>query len=1023
MSTLVAATSRRDTVAQLRERLAAEPVGSRHAALTIVVFLRQLQSSALFLRFVARRLVRATVTIQRFVRSTVLRFEAVLDRIITRWTRNDARAGLRSSVSPMLRRLIVKAEYDRSRHEFRTRFRSWLHHYSSVEAQYRLALDDRNRRSATAASAVRDRAAVLALRLTTARERRPRFEFVVDEANLVAQIDAYVRKETANKLERVMESLGVCATNATFVDRLVDRYNDIVDREKMRHRQQREAQRGEHMPSHPVAVADPDLARNRAPQRHPLGTVVSAMSHDALFRTPRGVQEQRTPSEPVEATSKPRSASRPPRQPATTFLTDLDDAEVASTPAPTGEESPTIQRASGDPWADLKAAPQPTAESWLAQLGIDADDVVPLAEERAALLPRSSPRRRSSIPEGSTMRSYTLKTVNPSPQFQPADTTPPSQRRVILHNFAKDCKVLPPAPPLTARQNRAAMIRLQHSTLLPVSGRIRSNIFPRLPTAAEPHASTESKGKYVYPGFQHPVVTAKPQRADDADATDGDDTHAVMKRIGAWTDGTRAFNGTTQLMLCDVSLSGLSKFQQVQPPPPPPSAAVEMSQPRKIKSVTADRIAAMTAAAGGSVPTARQVSLPTDFEWAVGPQSTTVCLALPPKSRLGPTNGAVVVGSLVGDVAIFDLGTQQRVGAYRHSDRVTVACSTFDSRVIVTGGDDGAVIVHHYQPERRRTSGDATGSPVSVWQQKAAFRQTSWITALTAVSSVWVAAGGYENVIDMYDVVDELCVIRRFAGHAQCITCLTAFDGGQMASGSLDGTVRVWRCTRGDRNAVSPALTPGAAQTVASVYDARVYGEHKGRIQSLEWLQDNLLVSASIDMTVRIFDGVNLQTVATFKLQQHTGLPIVQCCGPATLVVATSNSRVVQLVNVYNGRVSLEVSLPLHAGTVVSSAVLPGNLAVLGTTSGVAYVVDASLGLLVATVQVSQQPTSAVLALASIPTGTAQSTVATLQSTEVVYLAAVNEARVCGLVRIEDIRRAAKNVSDTVEARAALVHL
>lgn len=218
-----------------------------------------------------------------------------------------------------------------------------------------------------------------------------------------------------------------------------------------------------------------------------------------------------------------------------------------------------------------------------------------------------------------------------------------------------------------------------------------------------------------------------------------------------------------------------------------------------------------------------------------------------------------------------------------------------------------------------------------------------------------LASASADTLIHFWDAAtgERLHTLR---GHSHEIRCL-AFngDGSQLASGSLDKTLRVWQigtpletsqvryCFQGDEIAVravvfSPdgkLVASGGADFVGRVWDLQrgdlkllLPGHTKG-INSLAFSPDSrTCISGGDDLTIRVW---NMQTGQTrIVLQGHTGWIRTLCFRPPdpeghapTLLATGSDDRFVRLWNVDDG--TLHQTLDGHHHWLWSMAFSPGG--------------------------------------------------------------------------------------------------
>jgi WD40 repeat protein len=188
--------------------------------------------------------------------------------------------------------------------------------------------------------------------------------------------------------------------------------------------------------------------------------------------------------------------------------------------------------------------------------------------------------------------------------------------------------------------------------------------------------------------------------------------------------------------------------------------------------------------------------------------------------------------------------------------------------LIAAGGEDG----------RLRIWAFATGSPVAVlpsggWQvQDVAFDPTGRRLA---------SVGGFGNVVRVWDVVKKEHVVDC-RGHTDVVYAVAfSGDGKLMATGSWDGTARLWAAAtfepidplkHGGRVyhlAFSPdgtRLATACSDNTIRLWDLATHQEvaelrgHEAYVHSVAWSPDGTrLVSGSGDFTVRIWDTLSVR--------------------------------------------------------------------------------------------------------------------------------------------------------------------
>jgi WD40 repeat protein len=194
-----------------------------------------------------------------------------------------------------------------------------------------------------------------------------------------------------------------------------------------------------------------------------------------------------------------------------------------------------------------------------------------------------------------------------------------------------------------------------------------------------------------------------------------------------------------------------------------------------------------------------------------------------------------------------------------HTASRCAAAITPDGAIAITGDDDGQI----------QTWDTAAGRPLRELAPTAAPR----IYAITISPDGRRAVTGHDdNDARIWDVATGR-LLTTLTGHTQAIFA-TAWspDGGRVATCSNDGTSKIWNATTGDaiRTVELDASCPGiafdpagehiatASRHVAQVWTgagpADAFEGHQGDITSVLFGPRGLLVTTSLDTTVRIWD-------------------------------------------------------------------------------------------------------------------------------------------------------------------------
>jgi WD40 repeat protein len=125
----------------------------------------------------------------------------------------------------------------------------------------------------------------------------------------------------------------------------------------------------------------------------------------------------------------------------------------------------------------------------------------------------------------------------------------------------------------------------------------------------------------------------------------------------------------------------------------------------------------------------------------------------------------------------------------------------------------------------------------------------SEVRALTALPDGRLASGCWDSVIRIWDprTGDEAA---RLEGHTDSVRSLAVIANGLLASGSDDATIRLWDVAR----LTGTALFETGIDNQLYDWDGTPTGYSRDAVTALVALQDNLLASGYLDGTIRIWD-------------------------------------------------------------------------------------------------------------------------------------------------------------------------
>eukprot|EP00931_Biecheleriopsis_adriatica_P021005 TRINITY_DN13874_c0_g1_i1.p1 TRINITY_DN13874_c0_g1~~TRINITY_DN13874_c0_g1_i1.p1 ORF type:complete len:483 (-),score=66.52 TRINITY_DN13874_c0_g1_i1:49-1497(-) len=175
------------------------------------------------------------------------------------------------------------------------------------------------------------------------------------------------------------------------------------------------------------------------------------------------------------------------------------------------------------------------------------------------------------------------------------------------------------------------------------------------------------------------------------------------------------------------------------------------------------------------------------------------------------------------------------------------------------------------------------GSCVSV-QSTAFVRHTDCIEALAALPNGQLASGSIDNTVRIWQLADGSC-IRVLSGHTRPVHALAALPLGQLASSSHDETVRIWKLADGScihtlsghtgpvyALATLPgdkfSLASGSADKTVVAYDLALESVLREAGLENHLFRFQKAKCSSLDMVLRL-----VRTVGTPEAAKELGLP------------------------------------------------------------------------------------------------------------------------------------------------------
>ena len=141
------------------------------------------------------------------------------------------------------------------------------------------------------------------------------------------------------------------------------------------------------------------------------------------------------------------------------------------------------------------------------------------------------------------------------------------------------------------------------------------------------------------------------------------------------------------------------------------------------------------------------------------------------------------------------------------------------------------------------------------------------VTSLAVLEGGWLASGSLDlrplalPTINIWELATGTCM-ATLRGHEDSVRSLAALEGGRLASGSCDGTIKIWEldmCRRRRRQGRRRQGRRDGWRCVATLRG------HENSVLSLAVLEGGRLASGSFDGTIKLWDFATGTCVATLR--------------------------------------------------------------------------------------------------------------------------------------------------------------
>ena len=1018
---------RRQTLDECLIVMRKNPESAHENTMLVLRFLRHLKSSREFIKFTVSRFHRAVRLLQVFFRTQLRRYAMIQQNALDKWRLLEMRKAAKTvSVFTCLRdegndedsharRHVVLAEFRKHRTAFGIRWRSWRKSVLGLEAQLSLTQEElvRLRARGTSASvmgikALQDRVAYIMTRLDNIQLQRPVLgNMEVNINDLEVRVQQLNRLGHTDKVHTALRQLGIRSEDPKFVETVVHKYEDIVEKERAARRRKSttlhhhaSGQSSTGVPLWLFRGAKPHRPAQRPDLLQALSSVPKPLADKAF-----DLMYHRHMTTPVEEEQANNVAHRV--MPETFVATGFAQAQGRSRRPFGRERSEAADGLGGANDDDVQQRiVDPKTAQLLGSLGLEIDE--PLSEHQRfssrPLSARSAVRVGPSLIAQSPSPRRTIEAATPSRPLPPSPSPRAHQRPLSAKDLASRLKVIhmdpppvvrPPAPP--PKPNRCSTLRAEEkksNLVLPLSGPFTLQIAPSFIEQQLLKKISQERAEGALQQAEHEHIMASERNR--AHAAGG---HDVL-RVGCATidsEGHFTFDGVPAAQLHEQNL----KLAQQQS-----AAAAALALAANVSGSFAESQRREASRGNWSPPSTMLEPLPSSLE--VRRAVSVLCILETTTQASGQPGGATVVcGCTDGAVRAWSLHTAQEVcNETSCSDRVSVISPVGPAaKWVCAGSDDGTVRVLL-----------TLSSP---WSSYATIRTGYWITDLAAVGVSCVAVCSYHSNILLYelDPAQQQDTTRKSPGntprahqkrsivgpdcpigdegaaslllvleaHLQGVTCCTTCSSTQnIVSASLDGTAKVWRL---DMTRVSisgfgtPPAEPQGAKTISreesavpvdeepddpfeefafgAKFSVKSFTGHSAGIVKMLEISPMIFLTASLDGTLRAWDVRSLDTIYRISapcsmMTSLTALRLLQQqqqqSSPSQAAAIRNTQQVLISCSdgtnaVYHLASGRTLSKIVSPDFAVSSAHVPGqDLVVLGCSKGAVMFAKASTG-------------------------------------------------------------------------------